>query len=152
MASLSSLVYCLWARPGTYPRVEHLSTWVGFCLNRKRYTKLITFAGDKHSNLLWKFVTYSRKKFYNIFRISATYGIRTTSYREILYFNDDDETGDRVFISNGKRTNTRRDREREKRESASVAQRRREASVYIHKQSWVETHLISICWSASLIN
>jgi hypothetical protein len=80
------------------------------------------------------------------------YGIRTTSYREILYFNDHDEAGDRVFISNGKRTNTRRDRERERRESASVARRRREASVYIHKQSWVETHLISICWSASLIN
>ncbi len=36
--------------------------------------------------------------FYAEFRISATYGIRTTSYREILYFNDDDETGDRVFI------------------------------------------------------
>jgi len=50
------------------------------------------------------------------FRISATYGIRTTSYREILYFNDDDEKGDRVFISNGKKTNTRRDREREERE------------------------------------
>ncbi len=49
-----------------------------------------------------------------LFRISATYGIRTTSDREILYFNDHDTTGDRVFISNGKRTNTRRDREREK--------------------------------------
>jgi hypothetical protein len=24
LASLSSLVYCLWARPGAYPRVEHL--------------------------------------------------------------------------------------------------------------------------------
>ncbi len=58
------------------------------------------------------------------FRISATYGIRTTSYREILYFNDNDGTGDRVFISNGKKTNTRRDRERERRESASVARRR----------------------------
>ena len=55
-------------------------------------------------------------KAYEFFRISATYGIRTTSYREILYFNDHDETGDRVFISNGKRTNTRRDREREERE------------------------------------
>ncbi len=32
------------------------------------------------------------------FCISATYGIRTTSYREILYFNDDDKRGDRVFI------------------------------------------------------
>ncbi len=49
MASLSSLVYCLWARPGAYPRVVHLSTWVGFCLNRKRYTKLKWFAGHKHS-------------------------------------------------------------------------------------------------------
>jgi hypothetical protein len=24
LASLSGLVYCLWARPGAYPRVEHL--------------------------------------------------------------------------------------------------------------------------------
>ncbi len=24
LASCSSLVYCLWARPGAYPRVEHL--------------------------------------------------------------------------------------------------------------------------------
>jgi hypothetical protein len=24
LASLSSLVYCLWARPGAYSRVEHL--------------------------------------------------------------------------------------------------------------------------------
>ncbi len=32
------------------------------------------------------------------FRVSVTYGIRTTSYREILYFNDNDKRGDRVFI------------------------------------------------------
>jgi len=28
LASLSSLVYCLWARPGAYPRLEHLK-WKG---------------------------------------------------------------------------------------------------------------------------
>ena len=38
--------------------------------------------------------------------------MRTTEYNGILYFNDNDEKGDRVFISDGKRTNTRRDRER----------------------------------------
>jgi hypothetical protein len=50
------------------------------------------------------------------FILVLPYGIRTTSYSEILYFNDNDGTGDRVFISNGKKTNTRRDREREERE------------------------------------
>jgi hypothetical protein len=32
MASFSSLVLCLWVRPGAYPRVEHMkgaSHWVG---------------------------------------------------------------------------------------------------------------------------
>jgi hypothetical protein len=56
------------------------------------------------------------------------------------------------FLYKTERGQTHGETERERRESASVARRRREASVYIHKQSWVETHLISICWSASLIN
>jgi hypothetical protein len=46
-------------------------------------------------------VTYDHQNMFIVkatFRISATYGIRTTSHREILYFNDDDEAGDRVFI------------------------------------------------------
>jgi hypothetical protein len=41
--SLSSLVYCLWARPGTYPNVEHLkgfSLGVSACLTCKHYTIL----------------------------------------------------------------------------------------------------------------
>ncbi len=44
LANLSSLVCCLWGRPGAYPWVEYL----------------------KHSSSLQKFVTYGRKKFYNI--------------------------------------------------------------------------------------
>jgi hypothetical protein len=68
MASLSNLVYCLWARAGAYPRVEHLK---GFHLGRllntlKRYTILERLAMDKHSSLLRKFVTYDCKKFYKI--------------------------------------------------------------------------------------
>jgi len=41
-------------------------TWVGFCLTCKHCTILERLARSKHSSLLQKFVTYGRKKFYNI--------------------------------------------------------------------------------------
>ncbi len=59
LASLSSLACCLWARPGTYPRV-------GSCLTCKHYTILERLEGDKHSSLSRKFVTDGHKIFYNI--------------------------------------------------------------------------------------
>ncbi len=58
MASLSSLVYCLWARPETYPRVEHLKgssllQTPAFATSNRLSWKA---SGDKHSSLLRKFV------------------------------------------------------------------------------------------------
>jgi len=41
-------------------------TWVGSDLPRKHYTKHKILARDRRSILLQKFVTYARKKFYNI--------------------------------------------------------------------------------------
>ncbi len=40
--------------------------FVGSCPTRKHYTILETFAKDRHSSLLQKFVTYGRKKLYKI--------------------------------------------------------------------------------------
>jgi hypothetical protein len=41
-------------------------TRVGSGLTRKRQTRLARLARDKRSSLLWKVVTYGRKKFYNL--------------------------------------------------------------------------------------
>jgi hypothetical protein len=41
-------------------------TWVGSCLARKHKSIIERLAKDKHSSLLRIFVTYGRKKFYNI--------------------------------------------------------------------------------------
>ncbi len=49
LSSLSSLVYCLWARPEAYPRVELLK-WVGSCLTHKHYTILERLARIEHSS------------------------------------------------------------------------------------------------------
>jgi hypothetical protein len=45
---------------------ERCFTRVGSGLTCKHYTRLERLARDKHSSLLQKFVTYGRKKFYNI--------------------------------------------------------------------------------------
>ena len=45
---------------------ERCFTWVTSCHTRKHYTILERLARDEHSSLLRKFVTYGRKKFYNI--------------------------------------------------------------------------------------
>jgi hypothetical protein len=67
LASLSRVVYCLWARPGSYSRVEHLkANGVSFCFTNKLYTRLERLVWDKHSSLLRKFITYGRKKSYKI--------------------------------------------------------------------------------------
>ncbi len=69
LASLSSFVNCLWARPGAYPRVQNLkvsSIGVGSCFTNKYQTRLERLSRDKHSGLLRTFVNYVRKKFYNI--------------------------------------------------------------------------------------
>ncbi len=56
LASLSSLVECLWVRPGaSYPRVEHLT--------RKHCTRLERLARDKHSSLLQKPLITAVKSF-----------------------------------------------------------------------------------------
>ncbi len=63
--SLSSLVYCLWARPGAYPIVKHQK---GVSLGQAlaHVQTLYYLARGKHSSLLLKLVTYDRKKFNNI--------------------------------------------------------------------------------------
>ncbi len=68
MASLSSLAYCLWARPGAYPIVEHLrgSSIGQVPALQTDQTRLEMFATDKHSSLLRTFVNYGRRKFCNI--------------------------------------------------------------------------------------
>jgi hypothetical protein len=68
LASFSSLVQCLWARPRTYPRVEHLkdaSLRLAPALpaNIRLGWKA---ARDQHSSLLGKSVNYNRKKFCRI--------------------------------------------------------------------------------------
>jgi hypothetical protein len=43
LASLSSQVYCLWSRPGAYPRAEHLkgsSIGVDSCFTNQHLAKL----------------------------------------------------------------------------------------------------------------
>ncbi len=69
LASLSSLVQCLYVRPGAYPsetpfRCPTLRQAPG--LTHKQQTSLERLATDKHSSLLRTFVNYVRKKFYNI--------------------------------------------------------------------------------------
>jgi hypothetical protein len=60
----------------------------------------------------------------NVFRISATYEMRTTKYNGILYFNDDHDLGKMGFyIKRKEDKHTERQKEREC-ESASVGQRR----------------------------
>jgi hypothetical protein len=59
--SLSSLFYCLWARPRAYQIVEHLkgsSIGLGSCFKSSHYTILERLAMDKHSSFLWTFVNY----------------------------------------------------------------------------------------------
>ncbi len=63
MASLSSIVKCLWARPGAYPRVEYLKgASLGYApgLTHKHKTRLDRLAKDKHSNLLGNSINYDR--------------------------------------------------------------------------------------------
>jgi hypothetical protein len=50
---------------------ERCFTWIGITL--KHYTILERVARDKHSNLLRKLVTYSRKRYYNIGPCSQYY-------------------------------------------------------------------------------
>jgi hypothetical protein len=45
---------------------EGCFTWVGSCLTCKHFNILERLSRDEHSCLLQKFVTYDRKKFYNI--------------------------------------------------------------------------------------
>jgi hypothetical protein len=68
LASPSSLVFCLRARPGAYPRVDHLkgSSIVGSCFTNKHYTRVERLARRKRSSLIQKIATYGHKTFYNI--------------------------------------------------------------------------------------
>ncbi len=58
---LSSLVICLWAKAGAYPRVVYLkgaSLRVGSRLTLKHHTILERLARDEHSSLLQTIVNY----------------------------------------------------------------------------------------------
>jgi hypothetical protein len=60
-----------------YPKVEYLKgEGLGSFLTHKRYTIPERLAGSKYSNLLQKFVTNSRKKFYNIASRYQTFLLR----------------------------------------------------------------------------
>ncbi len=59
LESRSSLVYCLWVKPGAY-RTERFFTQVGSGLARKHQTRLERLARDKHSRILQKFVNYEK--------------------------------------------------------------------------------------------
>ncbi len=53
-ASLSGLVYCLWARPGAYPRVEHL-----FHFGRLLpYQQALHYPGKGHTHILFTKINY----------------------------------------------------------------------------------------------
>ncbi len=67
-ARVYSLVYCLWARPGAYPRIKYLK---GVSLGRLLPCPLTLYiqervARDRHSGLLRKLVNYGRKRLYKI--------------------------------------------------------------------------------------
>ncbi len=63
LASLFSLVYCLWVPPGAYPRVERLKG--SLRPYPQTLARLERLARDKRSSLLQKFATFGRKKIYN---------------------------------------------------------------------------------------
>ncbi len=67
LASLSSLVQCLWVRPGTYPKVEHLK---GASLGQAPALPTNTRLGWKglpgtNTSLLQKSINYDHNKFYD---------------------------------------------------------------------------------------
>jgi hypothetical protein len=78
LASLSSLVYCWWTRPGTYPRWEHVTRVVpvyapalstNTILFWKVFQLVNTLAYYNRTAVetcIQKCVTYIHKKFYNI--------------------------------------------------------------------------------------
>ncbi len=81
LASLSSLVYCMLARPGVYPGVKHSKSFfrVGSCFFNKQQTRLERLGRDKHSGLLSTLVNYGRKIIYNI-------GPRVQCYKTLFIF------------------------------------------------------------------
>ncbi len=59
MFVIEARAYLEWSTWEVFPRV-------GSGLTLKKQTRLERAAGDKHSSLLWAFINYCRKKFYNI--------------------------------------------------------------------------------------
>ena len=83
MVSLSSLAYCLWARPGAYPSAsKRFVNRAGSCFTNKHETKVERLVRDKHSSLLRTFVNYGHKKFYNFGSRRRSRRIRTQVLRE----------------------------------------------------------------------
>ncbi len=62
MASRSSLVTCLWARPEAYPRRAPFSSFILWKAH-KQYTSVERTARDKHSSLLRTIMNYDLKCF-----------------------------------------------------------------------------------------
>ncbi len=84
LASISSLVYSLWARPGTYPRVEHLkgdSLWSAQALptNIRLGWKCLP---RTNTSSLQTFLNYTCKKSHNI-------GTSGLNYKPITIINYD---------------------------------------------------------------
>ncbi len=74
-----------------------------------------------------------------IFRISATYEMRTTEYGEILYFNDNQTIGEKGFYIKRKeegREQTDGETERERTCACECRSAPKIALVNIHKQTW----------------
>ncbi len=50
----SSLISCLWVKPGAYPIIERLK-------GPQSYLQTLDHSGKKHSSLLWPFVSYEKR-------------------------------------------------------------------------------------------
>ncbi len=90
LASLSSLVYCLWVSLGAYLRVDHLKgSSLGqasaFLPTNINQTKLERLGRDKRSSLLRKSTNYCRKKFYS----TAPWGPMLQNFLPLKFTNDD---------------------------------------------------------------
>ncbi len=80
--------------------MESCCTWVGSGLTRKHSSRLERLAQDKRSSLLWKDVTYGRKKCYDI-----SPGLLIYSYfKEEKYISDDSTKIVKYHIDNTKPT------------------------------------------------
>jgi len=63
---------------------ERFINSLGLCFTNKQYTSLESVARSKDSSLLRKFVTYGRKKFYNIgpmMKIFATHSLIVPKFK-----------------------------------------------------------------------